>query len=412
MATNAQAVVSATAAGSRKRAAHKRADGEGTIYRRKDGLWVGDLMVGYKPDGRPDRRTVSAKTEGECRRKLQALRQQHSQGALPKERDTLAGFVERWLAATAAGVRPSTHRRYAQLLRVHVLPTLGRKRLDALRPDDVQAVLGRLLLAPARGKPGATLSPRTVRHVHTVLHTALAAAVKWGDVARNVADLVDPPRVSKPESYTPTPAECARLIAAAAGDSLAALVGLAVYTGARQGELLGLQWGDVDFDKGTLAIRRSLMQPPHGGVPEYGPPKTERSRRTLTLPPEALAALRQQRSRQLEQRMLVGPEYRDYGLIFATALGTPYIARNVGRTWKRLLAAAGLPPGVRFHDLRHAAATNSLQANIPLKVVSERLGHSTLAITADLYTHRVASLEADAAEKLAALIRAAAPGGE
>jgi len=129
----------------------------------------------------------------------------------------------------------------------------------------------------------------------------------------------------------------------------------------------------------------------------------------VTLAPDAVAALRAHRQRQLEQRLLVGPDYTDHSLVFATALGTPYLHSNVHRSYKRILTRAGLPAIIRFHDLRHAAATNSLMADIPLTVVSQRLGHSTLAITADLYTHRVASLEADAAEKLATLYRNAAP---
>jgi len=403
-----QAASSVTA----KRQAHKRADGEGSIRQRGDGRWEARLFVGWLPDGKVDQRSVYGKTQQECRRKLTELRKQRETGtiiAADRAGATIAGFVERWLAATAASVRPSTHKRYAALLRVHVLPTLGKKRLDALRPSDIQALLAWLLTQSARGKHGALLTASTVHHVYVALHVALAAGVKWGDVARNVADVVDPPHVVKVETYTPTPIDVARLVVVAADDPIGALVAVAAFTGARQGELLGLQWPDIDFDRATLSIRRTLLPSTHGGVPAFGPPKTARSRRTVTLAPEAMAALRTQRGRQREQRLLLGPDYTDHSLVFATALGTPYLASNVHRSFKRLLTRAGLPESVRFHDLRHAAATNSLQADIPLKVVSERLGHSTLAITADLYTHRVASLEADAAEKLAALYRDAIP---
>lgn len=389
------------------RTRRKRADGEGTLYQRTDGLWVGSLMVGTLASGKPDRRTVSAKTQGDCRAKLAKLREDYAKGTLlaaDKAGMTVAGFIERWLAATTASVRPSTHKRYAALLRVHVVPTLGRKRLDALRPSDLQTLLAHLLTQPARGKYGATLSPNTVHHVYVALHVMLERAVKWGDVARNVADLVDPPRVPKIETYTPSPAEVKRLLSTAAGDPIGALVAIAAFTGARQGELLGLQWPDVDLDKATMTIRRTLLPPSRSGE-RFGPPKTARSRRTLTLPPDAVAVLATHRKRQVAQRLALGPDYTDLDLVFCTGLGTPYLARNVTRSFKHLLTKAGLPVGIRFHDLRHAAATNSLAADVPLKVVSDRLGHSTLAITADLYTHRVASREADAAEKLAALYR-------
>lgn len=221
-------------------------------------------------------------------------------------------------------------------------------------------------------------------------------------MARNVADLINPPHVTKVDTYTPSPAEVARLVRMAANDPIGTLVAIAAYTGARQGELLGLQWPDVDLDKGTLSIRRTLLPPVPSGE-RFGPPKTARSRRTVTLPTVAVAALRAHRNRQHEQRLMLGPDYAAHDLVFATALGTPYLTRNVTRSFKRLLEQANLPASIRFHDLRHAAATNSLQADVPLKVVSERLGHSTLAITADLYTHRVASLEADAAERLPSL---------
>lgn len=405
-----QTEVSPTRAPSAKRRARKRADGEGSIGAYK-GAWRGRLMVGYKPDGKPDVREIYGKTQSEVRRKLTEPRKQHETGtivAADRTGATVGAFLERWLLATTASVKPSTHKRYAALLRVHAIPTLGRKRLDALRPSDIQALLGFLLTQPARGKHGALLTASTVRHVYVALHVALEAAVKWGDAARNVADVVDPPRVVKVETYTPSPEECYRLVAAAAGDPIGTLVNLAVYTGARQGELLGLRWPDIDFDTGTLSIRRTLAAV-NGGIPTFGPPKTAKSRRTVTLATEAITALRAHRQQQIEQRLLLGPDYSDFNLVFATALGTPYLARNIYRSYKRLLAKAGLPANIRFHDLRHAAATNSLRANIPLKVVSERLGHSSLAITADLYTHRVASLEADAAEKLAALYRESAP---
>jgi integrase len=207
------------------------------------------------------------------------------------------------------------------------------------------------------------------------------------------------------EMHPPVPADLAGLLDAAKEDRWLSLWTLAVYTGARQGELLGLQWQDVDLVAGTITIQRTLLQTTRAGVPDYAPPKTARSRRTVTLPGEAVASLAAHRLRQLEQRLALGAEYTDYGLVFATATGTPLGYRNVVRAFKVALGRADLPATIRFHDLRHAAATTMLQVGVPLKVASERLGHSNIGITADLYTHAVASMEADAAARLETAIR-------
>jgi integrase len=366
------------------RRARKRGDGEGTINQRADGLWRAQLMIGTRPDGKPDRRAVYGKTRADVQRKLDELRRRAQGGTLgspQQERATLAAFLGRWLEAIRPNVRPTTHKVYADLLRLHVMPTLGSLRLSALRPSDLQRLYARLLEQPlASGQPLAT---RTVKHVHVVLHGALKQAVKWGEAARNVCDAVDPPRVVERELHAPTPEELASLLDAATDDALLPLWTLAVYTGARQGELLGLQWQDVDLVRGTITIQRTLLQSTKGGVPAYAPPKTKRSRRTVTLPAEAVSALRTHRQRQLADRVLLGPDYAPYDLVFATSLGTPYGARNIGTYFKRVLVRAGLPSSIRFHDLRHGAATTMLAAGVPLKVASERLGHATTAITAD-----------------------------
>jgi integrase len=379
----------------------KRGHGEGTISRRKDGAWQGSVMVGYRADGKPDRRYVYGRTRAEVQRKLNELRQRRERGQLGDPAagsTTLGAFVSRYLAAARSTLRPRTWRRYDELLRLHVVPALGRTRLDALRPDAVQ----RLYAA----KLEAGLSPRTVRHVHRVLHTALSRAVRWRYVPANVTDAVDAPAVPEAEIAPPSPDQLGRLLdtAHAAGDRLAPLWTVAVYSGCREGELLGLRWGDVDLARGTLAVRRALVGA-RGGVPQFGAPKTGRSRRTVTLPAEAIEALLAQRERQQRERRRLGPDYADYGLVFASHLGTPLLVRNVIRGFKAALARAGLPGHYRVHDLRHAAATLMLAAGVHPKVASARLGHSTVGITLDLYTHSVEGLDADAAERIQRAVR-------
>jgi integrase len=223
-----------------------------------------------------------------------------------------------------------------------------------------------------------------------------------------VADSVDAPRVPKTEITPPTCEQIAQLL----DTSNAARIGLdrsgplGVYSGCREGELLGLKWGDVDFEAGTMSIRRSLAGV-HRGVPELAEPKTARSRRTIKLLPDALTALTVQKDHQVWDRQKLVNDYTDYGLVFATSLGTAYMRRNVIRAFKSALARAGLPNSIRIHDLRHAHATMMRKAGVDMKTVSERLGHSPIAITADLYTHAVAGPDSDAADRIQDVIRKA-----
>lgn len=303
-------------------------------------------------------------------------------------------------------MRDSTHDRYADYVRLHIKPTLGGLRLAALTPPVLQQLYARKL---AQG-----LSPRTVQHLHRVLHRACHQAVRWGYLASNPVDRADPPRVPKAELHPPSVLELAALFdaCAAAHDRLGALYVVAACSGCRQGELLGLQWRDVDLERGTLTVRRALVKATHG-VPTFAEPKTAGSRRTLHLPDEAVDALRRHRQRQPEERLLVGPGYDPHKLVFCTQIGTPLLMSNLFRAFKAALERAGLPRSVRFHDLRHAHASLLLAGNAHPKVVSGRLGHSQIALTLDTYSHVTPALDADAAAIVQRMIRpapAARPG--
>ena len=374
----------------------RRSNGEGSITRRKDGLWRAQIRLGIRPDGRPDRRDIYGKTRKEVADKLAELRRRRDDGTLAEpaaEQQTVGEFLTTWLAASKSTVRLRTWERYGELVRLHLVPALGRTRLGALRPDQLQ----RLYAA----KLDTGLSPRTVRYLHATLHRALNQAAKWGLLARNPATVVDPPALPQPELRALSPAEVARLLETAreAGDPLAPLWAVAFYSGCREGELLGLSWGDVDLERGRLTIRRTLIRAT-GGVPLFGQPKTRRSRRTITIPSSAVAILCALRGRQDDQRAQVGEAYHTHGLVFCSRTGTPLLPRNVIRRFKAALARAGLPTTVRFHDLRHAHATTLLAAGVHPKVASERLGHSSVMLTLDTYSHAVEGLDEDAAEKL------------
>jgi integrase len=250
------------------------------------------------------------------------------------------------------------------LVNKHVAPALGNVRLSKLTPAHLQGFYC--------SKLDSGLSPRTVQYIHVVLHRALKQALRWGLTVRNVAEAVDPPRVPKKEITPLSPGQARAFLEAVRGDRLEALYVLAIHTGMRQGELFNLRWDDVDLDAGVLRVRGT---------------KTTRSRRTVTLSETALDALRSHLERQLGEIDKAGSLWRENGLVFATAIGTPLSRQNLTqRSFKPLLEKAGLPQ-IRFHDLRHTCATILLSRGVHAKFVQELLGHATIAITLDTYSH-------------------------
>jgi integrase len=394
--------------GAARRRGHKRADGEGTIDQtRFEGwhelttgkrVWRGNQWRGRVTiDG--ERHTVWGTSQEEVVTKLTELKARGAQGMIgTAEKDTLAAFLTEWLATKQSKVRLRTHVRYAQLMTKHVVPALGKTKRGALKPAALERLYG--------AKLAAGLSPRTVHHIHTVLHTALEQALKWGYVPRNVAAVVSPPAVPEKETRWPTSDEVRRLIGAATADRLRGLWALAAYTGMRQGELLGLTWNDVDLDAGVVHVRRILVKVKERR-PTYGEPKTKRSRRQVPLTEDAVAALRAHKARQAEEKLALGPEYAGYNLVFATQLGTPLAGTVVQAGFKRALARADLPRAIRFHDLRHAAATMMLGNGVDVPATARILGHARNSTTLDVYGHAVPSKLGDAVAALQRALRGA-----
>lgn len=368
----------------------KRAHHEGSIYQRDDGRWVACLTLGYER-GTRRRKTYYCKTQKEALDKLSLARHSLQQGLpLAEERQTLGQFLSHWLQDYAkVKVRPKTYTSYEQLIRVHITSDLGRIPLAKLSPQQVQAFLNR--------KAEAGLSARTVQYLHALLRAALNRAVKWGLVPRNVATLADPPRVSRSEIQPFALDQVRRLLEAMRGDRLEALYTVALAMGLRQGEALGLRWQDVDLDVGTLRVRTALQRVE--GTLQLVELKTERSRRTLTLPDVAIATLRAHRVRQLDERLAAADDWYEHGLVFATMQGRPLIARNVFRSYQRLLLKAGLPHK-RFYDLRHTCATLLLAQGIDPRTIMETLGHSQISLTMNTYAHVLPALQQDAARRM------------
>jgi integrase len=310
-------------------------------------------------------------------------------------KQTVGQFLERWLTLYArARVAPKTYERYEEVVRLQLFPAIGGIPLSKLRPLHIQQAYNRVL---EKG-----LSPQTALHCHHVLHHALKHALRWQLIPRNPADSVEPPRPRKREVEVPGADAVKRLLTAAESTPYGALVHLAIMTGLRLGELLGLKWEDVELETGVLHVRRTAQWLPRQGT-IFREPKTHRSRRPVALDRATVTVVREHRRRQLEEKLGLGPAYRDHGLVFATSVGTPIAPSNLRRAWHRILAEAGVDR-VRFHDLRHAHATLLLVQGIHPKVVSERLGHWQVNITLDTYSHVLPHLQTQAAEALARLL--------
>jgi integrase len=367
-----------------------RAHHEGSIYQRADGRWVACLTLGYS-NGRRQRKTYYAKTQQDALAQLSRARHLVQQGLpITDERQTVGQFLTRWLEDYAqATVRPRTYASYAQLIRLHLLPELGRVPIGKLSPQHVQALLNR--------KHASGLSPRTVQYLHALLRTALNRAVKWGLVARNVALLTDPPRLPRTEIQPLTPEQVQTLLRAIQGDRLEALYTVAIALGLRQGEALGLRWQQVDLEHGTLSVSEALQR--INGTLQLVELKTARSHRTLALPEVAVAILRRHQARQLEERLLAGDRWQEFGLVFGTRHGKPLIARNVFRSYQRTLQKAGLPHK-RFYDLRHTCATLLLAQGVDPRTIMETLGHSQISLTMNTYAHVLPALQMDAARRM------------
>ncbi len=359
----------------------KRANGEGSIHKRADGRWCASITIKGK------RKHFLSKDREEAARKLTAAKKTRDDG-LPvvTEHQAVAQFMQSWLVATKPSIRERTWTRYEQYVRLHITPALGKMRLSGVTPQHLQR------LYAERIQP--ELSPTTVHHIHAVSHKSLDQAVRWNVVPRNVADLVDPPRVTRHEMTTLTPDEARSLLGAAANNRLEGLYVLALMTGMREGELLGLKWKNIDFDGSALEVRGSLQRLKSGLV--VAEPKTTKSRRRVGLTAAALTALRQHKIRQAEERLRVGAAWQPSELVFTDQEGAPIDATKFLRnSFALLLKLAGLPR-MRFHDLRHKAATFLLGRGIHPKIVSEMLGHSQIAITLDLYSHVTPTMQREA----------------
>ena len=401
---------------------------------------MGQVDLGWH-DGKRRRKTIYGRTKREVQDKLRDTVQRVGRGEPPiREQVTVASYLERWLADKKGEVRPRTYESYEQVVRNHLAPGLGRIRLAKLGPSDVAAWL--------RHQEEKGVSARTRRYVRSVLRSALNQALRWELVSRNAAALTTPPRYRPREIHPLSPGQARMLLGAVSGHRLEALISVGLALGLRLGEALGLRWIDVDLDKRELTVRQTLER--SGGdaasrkrltaerrrllaqlaatqdrsarkrigaaladvrlrlakvrtTVRLAEPKTTRSRRTITIPGLVVASLSAHHERQREERLAAGAKWHDSGLIFTTPIGTPLDGRNVNRLFKAILRDAELP-AIRYHDLRHTAATLLLAQGVDPRTIMETLGHSQISLTLNTYAHVVPSLQREAAAKIDAIL--------
>jgi len=373
----------------------RRGQGEGTVRLRADGRWEGRIDRGWE-DGVHQARSVYGRTRQDVVLKLRQLQQQVATG-LPAvdKRVTIAHFLVGWLQVVEPRLRPSTFTRYRQLAQHQLIPQLGAIRLAKLSPADVARMMAQVQ------QDG--LSPRTAAHCRAVLRAALADAEKWGQVARNVAKLADAPHLAPPQPVVLSPEQVRAVVDACANPSLRRLALVAITTGLRQGEQLGLRWEDLDFERRSLSVRMELQR--IDGTYQLVEPKSATSRRVVALPDTALTALRAERQTQLEAQRAADRRWHQPipGLVFTTTTGAPRSGTSLTHLFQDALQRAGLPK-LPWKALRAAHGALMLASGADISVVSRKLGHSSVALTSRHYGGVADALQRDAADRLGRLL--------
>ena len=367
----------------------RRGNGEGCIYHKPNGSWRGLVSLQGK------RLTRTFKTRGDAQLWIRQMLVQIDGGlTYLSTKRTLAEYLDDWLINKKATRRYATWLHYDWLARRFINPALGNIKLKDLRADQIQVFLNQLLKSD--------IGIYTVRKIHDVLKCALNKAVKQDLIIRNPVILVDPPQKPHKEMTILTESQVSQLLVAAKTHRLEALFHLTITTGLRESEVLGLKWSDLDWMKGTLKVERQLERPRGEGV-QFSAPKTAFGKRSIKLGGKTIEILRKHAERQQAERIAAGETWKEYDLIFPTSVGTPIDQRSFLRTFKLFLKHAGLPP-IRFHDLRHTSASLMLNHDIPVIIVSRRLGHARASITSDVYGHLMPNMQDDAAEMIDDLI--------
>lgn len=376
--------------------AKRRRAGEGTIYQRADLTWT--AKVTYEDQmGRTQRKSLYAKTEKDIMAKKKAFEKSIERGVIAAEKLKVKDWLTTWLETyKKPSVKQNTFEGYERVVKGHLIPTLGSLYLKDLRPEHIQAMInekstkGNLLT-------GDPLQPRMVEYIYAVLHGALDQAYKNQIIIYNPCDMVNKPQKVKKEFICWTAEQANKFLAAIKKDRNYIIYLLALTTGMRRSELLGLRWDDVDLKKNLLSVKQVMVRV-KGGY-KFQDPKTKKSKRTIQISDKVAAALKEWKRKQNIEKAAFPGEYNEQNLILCSIMGEPVNPESVSRNFKKDLEAAKMPD-IRFHDLRHCHASMLLEQGVDIKTISDRLGHSTITMTADIYSHITDKLQAKAVKSL------------
>ena len=367
----------------------RRGKNDGSLYKRRNGTWRALVSVNGK------RISHTAETKAECQRWIRLMLHQldqgwdYASGTVP-----LDEYLYQWLNTHKVTLRDHTTHRYNQLIRDHIVPNIGENKLKDLTLAGVERFYSLLI--------ETGIGVRTIREVHAVLHKALKKAVRYGYIQNNPVHGASLPRYTHAEMQVFDESQVTQFLVASHNTVHEALFHLAVVTGMRQGELFGLNWSDLKWNSGILYIKRQVQRVPGQGW-KFIEPKTKAGRRTVRLGEETLQFLREYRERQRAYKEKVGERWQDHELIFPSSVGTPLNPSNLRRVFNRTLDVAGLSR-IRFHDLRHTAASLMLNHGIPVIVVSKILGHAKPSTTMDIYGHLIHEMQGEAVQVMEELV--------
>lgn len=392
--------------------ARRSANGTGTIRKktvtrggRKYEYWEARYTEGADPGtGKQVQRSITGKTQKEVAQKLKAATAAIDNGTYTApSKQTLGQWLDAWIETYCGSIKPRTLEIYKTDIRVHIKPALGAVRLESLTAQMIQGFYNDLG-KPAKGRPEG-LSPKTVKNIHGVLHKALQQAVLIGSLRFNPTEACTLPRQEKRDLAPLDDEQIAAFLAAIQDSPLKTLLTVTLFTGMREGEILGLMWECVDFNAGTITINKQLQRyrEPSGGVYRISVPKNSKGR-TITPAASVMTLLKQHRATQSAQRLRAGKLWQDAGFVFTDELGHHLTNSIVYRAFKRAAAEIGRPDA-RFHDLRHSYAVASIRSGDDIKTVQENLGHATASFTLDIYGHVTKQMRQASADRMEAYIK-------
>ncbi len=370
------------------------ASGGGTIRKRSDGRWEARYSLGFDPKtGKQVQKSIYGRTQGEVRKKLSAVVVQIDNGTYTEPSKVRLGvWLDLWFQDYTGNLKPATKSAYEEHIRVHIKPYLGDVMMASLTTQMIQRVYNMLQFEKH-------LSPKSIKNIHGVFHKAIEQAIKMGYIKQNPLDAVVLPRVEKRQIQTMEDSDMTAFLEAIKGHPYENVLFVTVFTGLRQGEVLGLTWDCVDFERGTLLINKQHNKAK--GEKEYHFSSLKNDRiRMLTVADDVMDVLRRQKALQTQWAELLGEAFHnDDNLVFTNEYGRFIANQAVYRNYKKIMEKIGLG-SMRFHDLRHTYAVNSLKAGDDIKTVQENLGHATAAFTLGTYAHATIGMKRESAKRM------------